>query len=322
MTPFAMSAANETDRRAPAQSRVPTLPPAIAEAERRETHGRSGRLSYYVAGAGTPMLLIHSINAAPSAYEVRPIFESMQATRRVFAVDLPGFGFSDRSARDYGVPLFVAAIFDMLDVIAADAGDVPVDALALSLGCEFLARAATEAPAPFRTLSFVGPTGMSDRDAPSNAPAGATREVAGLQRLLRFPLWRQPIYDLLVSRPSVRYFLERTWGSKNIDEGVFDYAYLTAHQPGACNAPLAFVSGRLFSRDILRIYESLQMPVWVTRGTRGDFQDLRQLPRLERRTNWRAQTFDTGAMPHFERRSEFMDAFLRFVVNPSRNDTA
>jgi alpha-beta hydrolase superfamily lysophospholipase len=109
----------------------PHLPPALP-AERREITGQSGRLSYYVAGGGRPLLLVHSINAACSAYEVRPIFERMQAGRRVFAVDLPGFGFSDRSARRYEVPLFVAAINDMLDTIAAEEGPEPVDALALS----------------------------------------------------------------------------------------------------------------------------------------------------------------------------------------------
>ena len=42
----------------------------------RSTAGRAG-LSYYVAGAGAPMLLVHSINAAGSAYEVKPIFERL-----------------------------------------------------------------------------------------------------------------------------------------------------------------------------------------------------------------------------------------------------
>jgi hypothetical protein len=43
------------------------LPPAL-NAARRETYGRSGRLSFYVAGEGRPLLLVHSINAAGSAY--------------------------------------------------------------------------------------------------------------------------------------------------------------------------------------------------------------------------------------------------------------
>src|SRR3712207_5691746 len=85
--------------------------------ERREVTGRAGRLSYYVAGEGPPLLLIHSINAAGSAYEVRPIFEPMRQRHRVFAVDLPGFGFSDRRERNYSVRLYADAVHDMLDAI-------------------------------------------------------------------------------------------------------------------------------------------------------------------------------------------------------------
>ena len=78
------------------------LTPALS-GERRETHRRAGRLSYYVAGEGAPLLLIHSVNAAASAYEMRPIHERMKATRRVYTVDLPGYGFSDRSERTYDI---------------------------------------------------------------------------------------------------------------------------------------------------------------------------------------------------------------------------
>src|SRR3954454_20931708 len=64
------------------------LPPAVT-GERRGIDRRAGRLSYCGAGNGPPLLLVHSINAAASAYEVRPIFE--RERRRFYAVDLPGY---------------------------------------------------------------------------------------------------------------------------------------------------------------------------------------------------------------------------------------
>lgn len=308
-----MSATNPTDRAAGAARNAPALAPAL-DADRREITGASGRLSYYVAGRGAPLLLLHSINAAPSAYEVRPIFEAKRATRRVFAPDLPGFGFSDRSRRDYSVRLYVAAVFDMLDVIAQEAGDTPVDVVALSLASEFSAHAATQKPARFRTLTMVGPTGLANPAPSVDAPPDETREMPTFRRVLEFPLWRQALYNGLVSRPSIRYFLARTWGSKNIDEGMFEYAWLTSHQPGACNAPYAFLAGKLFTKNILAVYEALRMPVWVTHGVRGDFQDLKQLPQLLQRPNVTARQFDSGAMPHFERRAEFMEGLARFLA--------
>src|SRR5215212_3887006 len=139
------------------------LPPAL-DAERRELDGRAGRLNYYVAGSGQPLLLIHSINAAASAYEMRPLFEHYRASRRVYALDLPGFGFSDRTARDYTPRLYVDAILDMLDEIKRESGVSSLDVLALSLGAEFLARAASEHPNRFSTLALVSPTGFGKGD--------------------------------------------------------------------------------------------------------------------------------------------------------------
>ena len=140
------------------------LPPAL-EGERREFSGRAGRLSYYVAGpavsnGAAPLLLIHSLNAAASAYEVRPLFDHYRRSRRVYALDLPGFGFSERSRRNYTPRLYTDAVLDMLDEIAREHGTAPVDALALSLGSEFLARAATEQAGRFATVALVSPTGF------------------------------------------------------------------------------------------------------------------------------------------------------------------
>ncbi|MBX9795083.1 MAG: hypothetical protein K2Y02_12360, partial [Burkholderiaceae bacterium] len=57
-----------------------TLAPALS-GERITFDG----LSCYVAGNGPPMLLVHSVNAACSAAEMRPLFDRYRATRTVFA---------------------------------------------------------------------------------------------------------------------------------------------------------------------------------------------------------------------------------------------
>lgn len=293
--------------------RADTLRPAV-DAERREVSRRAGRLGYYVAGEGSPVLLVHSINAAGSAYEVRPIFERLRRTHRTYAVDLPGFGSSDRSDRRYDVALYVDAIRDMADVIAEESGGKPLDALALSLSSEFLARLAAEEPARFRSVAFVTPTGFNrGSDGLREAP-GSNREVPGLEGFFRFPLWSQGFFDLLVSRPSIRFFLKKTFGSSDFPEDLLDYDYLTTHQPGAKNAPYAFVSGRLFSKDIRSVYESLRVPVWMTRATRGDFGDFRDSGWAETRPNWRVQTIEGGALPQFERPDEFARAYEDFLA--------
>ena len=54
----------------------------------------TGQLCFYVKGQGRPLVLVHTINAAASAAEVRPLFESLSQHRTVYAIDLPGYGFA------------------------------------------------------------------------------------------------------------------------------------------------------------------------------------------------------------------------------------
>lgn len=287
------------------------LPTAI-EADRIEFDGRARKLSYYVDGDGPPLLLIHSINAAASAYEMRPVFERMRHRFRTYAVDLPGYGFSDRSNRRYDVRLFTDAVHDMLDAIGKDRPNEPVLAMALSLSCEFLARAAVEEPERFRALVLITPTGFTSRSDSLRQP-GATREVPGFFPFFHGGPWGRPLYNLLTRRGSIRYFLQRTYGSQDVHEEMVDYDYRTARQPGAHHAPYAFLSGRLFSKDIRSVYEQLDRPVWLPHGTKGDFKDFSGADWAKARSHWQVEAFDSGALPHWERPGAFFRSFDRFL---------
>jgi len=287
--------------------------PAALSGERVEFDSRAGKLSAYVAGSGPPLLLIHSVNAVASAAEVRPLFEHYAARRTVVALDLPGYGFSERSDREYGPRLMTDAVHAIVDRIHARVAPGPIDALALSLSAEYLARAAWETPMAFRSLAFVSPTGLNG-SRPYRGKSGSTRAVPGAHALLKGPGWGRALFKLLTRPDVIRYFLRRTWGRAQIDERLRRYNVLTARQPGAEYAPLYFLSGGLFSGDIDRIYEQLTHPVWMSLGTRGDFTKYKQEELVRARRNWRFSVFATGALPFFELPTEFSAAYDEFLA--------
>lgn len=269
----------------------------------------------YLAGSGPPLLLVHSVNAAAAAAEVRPLHEHYRATRTVLSVDLPGFGASDRSDRDYDPRLMTDAVLEAAARLSARTGNAPVDALAVSLSCEFLARAASERPASFRRIALVSPTGFRG-GAHRDGPTGSVVGPPWILRLLRGPGWGQPLFRGLTRPAVIRYFLERTWGSKSIDETLWRYAIETTRQPGAEHAPLHFLAARLFSRDARRLYQALSQPVWMSHGIRGDFTDYRGKQCVEARANWSFDVFPTGALPYFEVPGEFIAGFDAFLGRP------
>jgi len=272
------------------------LPKAI-NAERQEfSSKRTGKLSYYVdrQAAGRPLVLVHSVNAAASAYEMRPLFDHYRAQRPVFALDLPGFGFSDRPARSYDPLLYEDAVTDLL---SSQVGE-PADVVALSLGCEFAARAALRRPELFHSLAMISPTGFG-------LPATARSSSDSLYALFSLPLWGRPLYDLIATRRSILFFLQKSFVGP-VPATMVDYAYATAHQPGAEHAPLHFISGKLFTPAVMRtVYELVNTPTLVIYD-RDAFTSFNALPGLlEKNHHWHAVLLiPSFGLPHFEKLTE------------------
>jgi pimeloyl-ACP methyl ester carboxylesterase len=288
------------------------LPPAIQADQERFKSESAGFLSYYVSreGTGRPLVLIHSINAAASAYEMRPIFEHYRGTRPVYALDLPGFGFSERANREYTPQLFADAINDFL----AQKVGAPADVIALSLGSEFAARAALQKPDLFNTLTLISPSGFAERNTERSSQEISGSILSDLTyRLFSFPLWSQAFYDLLATRRSINYYLKQSFEGQ-VDPGLAAWDYATTHQPGARYAPLYFVSGKLFDRHIRQnVYEKLSLPILVIHDI-DSFVRFDALPALTaQRPNWHvAKVVPTRGLPQFEKMAETAAALDNF----------
>lgn len=280
------------------------LPPAL-DASRHDLMTSGGRVHYYAAveSAGRPAVLIHSINAAPSALEMKPLFERLRHTRPVYAPDLPGFGHSERLARPYSPELFAQVINEFLAEVARE----PADVIAYSLGCEFAARAAIAAPERIRSLVMLSPTGFNQR----GLPTGEAAQRA--YRWLSLPGLSDALFGLLTTRFSIRYFYNQVFAGKTPQE-LIDYAYATTHQPGAKQAPLYFLSGQLFTpRAAETLYCQVTQPVLVLydKDPNIDFHELPDF--LSRHPNWRAERIpDTRGMPQWEKPEETAAAIERF----------
>ena len=297
----------------------PSLPDPLP-APHRSLIGGAGRLAFYGpaksegsdAVDGVPLLLIHSINAAASAYEVRPLFEHYLTRRPVYAIDLPGYGLSDRSDRFYSIRLMTDAVLDAVEAIVALRGPGAIDAIAVSLSSEYLARAATERPAAFRSVTLVSATGLDGRK-PFYGPPGSSRGKGWLLSRLGKARYSEALFRLLTRRGVIRFFLQKTFGSKTIDDGLLEYDVLTARQPGASHAPFHFLSVFLFAADITRVYEQIPPPVLLVHGTRGDFVRYPDAARLARVAGWTVEVMQTGAMPYFEDLAGFVERYEAFL---------
>jgi pimeloyl-ACP methyl ester carboxylesterase len=201
----------------------------------------------------------------------------------------------------------------VLDFLRTQVGE-PADVVALSLGSEFIAQAALAQPDLFNSLVMISPSGFSAR---RDTRASQRASQNGLGNLLHpafaFPLWARPFYDLLTTLTSIRYFLQQSFVG-SVPPDLIDYDYAVAHQPGAENAPLYFISGKLFTPRIRQeVYERVQVPTLVLYD-RDNFVSFEMLPELlAKNASWQAvRLVPSLGLPHFERLEDTVEVLNKF----------
>jgi len=257
---------------------------------------------------GTPLVLLHSINAVPSAMEMRPLFEHYRDKRPVWVPDLPGFGLSDRPDVAYSPSLYARWLAEWLDSL-----DQPADVVALSLTGEFMARAILEQGIKVRSLSLISPTGVGVRTPPTT-PNGSR-----IDRVLSSRWVGKPLFSLLTTKPSIRWFLGQAFVGTT-PEYLVRYALETASQPGAHHAPLKFLTFSLFTEQaITRLYSRLKLPCLVLydRDPNIGFERLSELTEVH--SHWAAKQLSPSlGLPHWELPAETIEALEDFWKPPGQ----
>ena len=240
--------------------------------------------------AGDPedptLVLLHGVNAAASAGEFREVFARLAETHHVVAPDLPGFGRSDRPSLRYSATLYEEFVAEFLGEYDAPA------VLASGLTAAYAAAAAADG-VEVESLVLVCPTAVAGPD-----------RITALRELFRAPLVGTALFNLLVSKPSIRYF-NADHGYYDLDslsESWVDYEWQSAHQPGARYAPASFISGFLNSdRDLGEALATADAPVTLVWGREAEVTPLSDGRDLAEAADARLVVLDDAKLlPHVE----------------------
>ena len=253
--------------------------------------------------AGDPddpdLVLFHGVNAAGSSHEFRYVVDELAEEYHVLAPDLPGFGHSDRPPLLYSASLYETFVGDFL----RDLSENPT-VLASSLTAAYLAKALdTPKPPRVRELWLVCPT--------ASAMPG---QKTAVRSLLRAPLVGEGLFNLLTSKPSIRYFLQDHGfaDEANITDEWIEYDWQTAHQPGARYAPASFVSGFLNADVALgSTLAKLDVPITILWGGEAHLPPVDAGRELAEEADATFAVFeDADLLPHAEYPDEFVDTVL------------
>ncbi|AWN23180.1 alpha/beta hydrolase [Deinococcus irradiatisoli] len=290
----------------PAVTRAqPALAPALDTERKFFDLPGFGTVAYYAdtRGTGRPLLLTTSINAAASAYEMKPLFDTYAGTRPIYVLEWPGFSSSARPDTEYTPQLMARALSALIGQLGQD-----VDVVSLSLGSEFVARAAASEPR-IRTLALISPSGLG------SARGGTQRardEDGGQALYQRLRTFGTPLFALIKSQPSILYFLNQSFVGP-VDAGLLNYSIQSAGQPGGKYAPLYFISGRLFTPDAFeQLYQPLNIPVLVLYD-KDNYVNFDRLPEFTAKPNVSAvRIVPSQGLPQFEKLPEVKAALDLF----------
>jgi pimeloyl-ACP methyl ester carboxylesterase len=112
------------------------------------------RIHYFVGGKGEPLVLVHGLGS--SALDFVFLIPSLAKGHRIFALDLLGYGASDRPDVDYSVTLQTGLLRKFLD----GQGLARVDLAGLSMGGWIALHFASQSPDRVRRLVLLDSAGM------------------------------------------------------------------------------------------------------------------------------------------------------------------
>jgi pimeloyl-ACP methyl ester carboxylesterase len=237
---------------------------------------------------------------------MRPLFECFRWRRPTYALDLPGFGLSDRAALPYSPALFAAVMTELGHKLR---GHAAIDVVALGRGAEVAARAVRDDRGLARSLVLIEPSGLS-------TPHGAAFESLASR-----------VAGVLGGRADRRLYAMATWGpllrraiaARFVgppDEPLLAYSHKTARIAGAHHAPMQAARNGPTPAQAALLYREVTIPVLVIHGGSDD-----RGPELDaflrgRSNRVAVRIAPTRGLPHFECRSEtaaVLDGFWQSV---------
>lgn len=149
---------------------------------------RGNRCVYYERGTGTPLVLVHGMFG--DHMDWAPVLEPLAQHYRVIALDLPGFGDSDKNLPHCTVELYVELLQELFTALDLR-GMVLVGN---SFGGELASLYAAAHPERLRALVLVSSAGM--REYSAGEQALATEHFSAQNLLAMRPEYVEPLFTL------------------------------------------------------------------------------------------------------------------------------
>jgi pimeloyl-ACP methyl ester carboxylesterase len=243
-------------------SAKPKLPDAISPAifATRLIYTSRGQVVYHESGQGSPLLFLHGIYVGASSYEWAKVYPHFAASHQVVAVDLLGFGESERP----DVALTATDHVQLLtELMRAKFGGDRASIVASGMSGGFASVLAAQHPELVLRLLLFMPIGRAE--------SGPQLRSTRTRIVSRIPFVNRAFYRRYLStRIHIRSWL-RTVGFANpekVNDETIEVVTNCAQQFGADRALLQWIAGR-FDLDLEKSLAEVTQPVTLFWGDKS-----------------------------------------------------
>lgn len=156
---------------------------------------KDGAIYYEKHGSGSPILLIHDLDAASSMQEWTKVIDLLSADHTVYAVDLPGCGRSEKDAIAYTNYYFVQFVTDFIQDIIKEKTDIA----ATGMSSSFVIMAAS------MHKNIIGKITMINPRSPKQLAIVPDKKSSILMRFAAIPIISTSVYYMETSMNQIEY---------------------------------------------------------------------------------------------------------------------
>jgi pimeloyl-ACP methyl ester carboxylesterase len=168
------------------------------------TYSGNWRIHYYTGGDGPPVVLVHGL--ASRGDDWAALLPTLARRHRVYALDLLGYGSSDRPHVDYSIALETDVVRGFLDSLHLQRTDL----VGVSMGGWIALKLAAEHPERVRKLVLIDSAGFNFPTT-LTADSFTPHNIEELQKLIDLQTDRAPHIPVFVARDFLRVNREHAW---------------------------------------------------------------------------------------------------------------
>lgn len=268
---------------------------------------RFGKIRYITIGSGEPLLLIHDLSSGSSLDEWEKNIQQLSKHYKVYAIDLLGYGKSEKPRISYSSYLYISLINDFIEDVVKS----KVNIIASGSSSGYAVMANSFSKDIIKKILIISPK----RIAPIKIIQSKYNSFKKF--LLESPVIGTSIYNIINSKVGTKIALEKKYfdTKQYVTKNLIKKIYLESHNKGAsCKFPYSSYVFNYLDVDIRNKLKYIDIPVQIVWGNKDYENPISNMNYLDKDCkNVKLIIFNnTKSYPHIEKPLEFYKVCRKF----------